>query len=107
MQEERTLSTQVQPVPAELDALFDRPRSSRTDSVRRVGRLRVPLALPYRPWATLYRMPDGRTWWILRLWELDGPVRRCVPTSTLLAYARRNRLRGLEREIEELLAREV
>jgi len=68
----------------------------------RVGRLRVPIAGPYQPWATLYRLPDGRELWCLRLWDEGGPVRRVVTTSTLLSYARRSRLRELEAEILDL-----
>lgn len=64
----------------------------RSDRVRRIGRVRLPVALHYRPWATLYVLPDGRRWWIVRLWEVDRPVPRRVSTATLLAYARRNGL---------------
>jgi len=73
--------------------------------VLRIGRLRVPLAGAYRPWATLYRMPDGREVWCVRLWEEGGPVRRALSTSTLLGYARRSRLRRLEAQILELRGR--
>jgi hypothetical protein len=73
--------------------------------VVRVGRLRVPIAGAYQPWATLYRLPDGRELWCLRLWEGDRPVRRTVGTPTLLEYARRSRLRTLESEILELRTR--
>ena len=76
-----------------------------TYRVLRVGRLRVPIAGAHRPWATLYRMPDGRELWCLRLWEEGHPVRRVLATSTLLEYARRSRLRSLEAEILELRGR--
>jgi hypothetical protein len=73
--------------------------------VVRVGRLRVPIAGAYQPWATLYRLPDGRELWCLRLWEDDRAVRRVLTTSTLLEYARRSRLRQFEAEILELRGR--
>lgn len=53
-----------------------------------VGRLRVPIAGPYRPWARLYRLPNRRLVWVVRLWERDRPVRRVVGTSVLLEFAR-------------------
>ncbi len=81
------------------------PRSGAPYRVVRVGRLRVPIAGAYQPWATLYRLPDGRELWCLRLWEGDHPVRRTLGTSTLLEYARRSRLRQLEAEILELRGR--
>jgi hypothetical protein len=74
-------------------------------SVRRIGRLRVPLTLHHAPWATLYRHPDGRTLWVLRLWMTDRAVRRVVSTRDLLAYATTNRLERLRAEVERLLAR--
>jgi hypothetical protein len=73
--------------------------------VVRIGRLRVPLAGAYRPWATLYRLPDGRELWCLRLWEGGRPVRRAVSNATLISYARRSRLRRLEAQILELRGR--
>ncbi len=66
---------------------------------RRLGAVRLPLAGPYRPLATLYELPDGRRLWCVRLWEVDRPVRRCLSTGYLIAFARLNRLDGLEREI--------
>ncbi|HYK93893.1 MAG TPA: hypothetical protein VEY07_07630 [Thermoplasmata archaeon] len=80
-------------------------RATPARRVRPIGRMRVPLAGPYCPWATLYRFPDGRLLWRIRLWEVDGPVRRLVPTATLLAYARSSGLRQLERGIDDLMAR--
>jgi hypothetical protein len=98
-----------EPVPfatADLAISQDPPTSPRGPRrVLRIGRLRVPLAGAYRPWATLYRLPDGREIWCLRLWDGDHPVRRVVSTSVLLAYARRSRLRQLEREILDLRGR--
>jgi hypothetical protein len=73
--------------------------------VRRLGRVRVPITLGRAPWATLYELPDHRLTWCVRLWELDRPVSRCVPTARLLAYARRSGLTALEREVRALLSR--
>lgn len=72
--------------------------------VRRLGRVRVPIALGCAPWATLYELPDHRRLWCLRLWDGDRPVPRCLATSALLAYARASGLAPLEREIRALLA---
>jgi hypothetical protein len=72
---------------------------------RAVGRLRVPLGLHHQPWATLYRFPDGRLEWCLRLWQVDRPVTSVVATRTLVDYAHDNGLAELERAIEELLER--
>jgi len=70
-----------------------------------MARIRVPLTLTVRPWATLYRLPDGRRWWCVRLRE-DGTVRtRCVSTARLRAYARINGLRAMEEELDAALAR--
>lgn len=75
--------------------------------LRRIGRLRVPLAGPYRPWATLYRFPDGRLLWQIRLWEYGEPVRRLVSTATLRAYALRSGLAGLADSIDALVLEAV
>jgi hypothetical protein len=72
--------------------------------VRRVGRLRLPLAGPYRPWATLYRYPDGRTYWVVRLWEVDRPVRRVYTTATVRAWASGQGLCALLAAIDALVA---
>lgn len=90
-----------------LRATFDEhtPRSARPRRVRRIGRVRVPLAGPYRPWATLYRMPDGRAIWVIRLWEYGRPVRHAVGTATLLTYARASGLTALAAEVEALAGR--
>jgi hypothetical protein len=69
---------------------------------RRIGRLRLPIALTARPWATLYEMPDGTRLWCVRLWEEDRAVRRCFTTGYLIAFARLNGLDALRAEIEEL-----
>ncbi|MCI4330849.1 MAG: hypothetical protein L3K19_03245 [Thermoplasmata archaeon] len=71
---------------------------------RRVGRLRLPLGLHHSPWATLYRMPDHRLFWIVRLWEVDRPVRRCVGTSTIRRFCDVNHLPELRARVEELVA---
>ena len=77
-----------------------------TDPTRteRLGRLRIPIAGPYRPWATAFRLPDGRVVWCLRLWSLDRPVTRCLPTSTLRTFCRLNRLPTVEAEIARIAA---
>jgi hypothetical protein len=75
--------------------------------VRRVGELRLPLGGPYRPRARLYRLPDGRLLWRVRLWEYDRPVVHLLPTAVLHEFARRNGLRQLALDLEELVARAV
>jgi len=71
--------------------------------VRRVGTVRLPIAGPYRPVARLYGFPDGRLLWHVRLWEYDHAVPHVFATSVVLAFARANGLRSLEREIEHLV----
>lgn len=76
-------------------------------SPRRVvclGELRLPLAGPYRPRARLYRFPDGRLLWRVRLWEYDQVVPHLVPTDVLRRFARVNRLSALAASIEELVS---
>lgn len=73
--------------------------------LRPLGRVRLPLAGPYRPWATLYRFPDGRTLWLVRLWEVDRPVPRLVPTWVLRAFAERNGLPAFRAEVDALVDR--
>lgn len=73
---------------------------------RRLGSVRLPLAGPYRPLATLFELPDGRRLWCVRLWEIDRPVRRCLTTRYLLAFARLNGFDGLATEIERVAGRE-
>ena len=69
---------------------------------RRLGSVRLPIAGPYAPLATLYELPDGRRLWCVRLWEVDRPVRRCLSTRYLLAFATLNRLDALAREIRRV-----
>jgi hypothetical protein len=73
------------------------------ERVRRIGRVRVPVTLGLAPWATLYELPDRRRLWCIRLWEGDAPVRRCLSSATLLAYARASGLVELERRVREIL----
>jgi hypothetical protein len=90
-----------EPVPR---PIFPAPRSARR---RPVGEVRLPLAGPYHPRARLYRLPDGRLLWYVRLWDVDRVVLRVVSTSTLLRFARQNRLPALENEISSLVDRAV
>jgi hypothetical protein len=76
-----------------------RPRAPGT---RRLGRVRIPLALAYRPWATAYRLPDGRTVWCLRTWAVDRARTRCISTARLAAYCWQSRLDALAREVERI-----
>jgi hypothetical protein len=78
-------------------------RRRTTRSVQLVGTVRVPIAGPYRPVARLYRFPDGRLLWHLRLWEVDRAVPHLVPTSVLLGFARQNRLPALALEVRRLV----
>jgi hypothetical protein len=73
--------------------------------VRRVGRVRLPLALNYRPWATLYRLPDGRLLWCVRLWFRDHAEPRCVGTDTLRRFAAVNDLADVRAEVDALVER--
>lgn len=92
-----------EPLPFATADLAPRPRPTETRRpVRRIGRLRVPLAGAYRPWANLYRLPDSRTIAILRLWEGDRPVRRVVPVDALVRYAERSQLPALLDELRNL-----
>ncbi|MGA8665205.1 MAG: hypothetical protein WB809_09150 [Thermoplasmata archaeon] len=67
--------------------------------------MRLPLAGPYRPRARLFRMPDGRLLWTVRLWEYDRAVTHAVSTDVLRRFARVNGLSRLAGEVEELVAR--
>ncbi len=96
---ERRTQIPSQPVPRE-----PVPRT-RPPAVRRIGEVRLPLAGPYRPRARLYRGPDGRLLWRVRLWEYDRPVRHLLSTSALRAFARANGLTALEAAIDDLVAR--
>ena len=106
MARERRIVPTPEPVPfatAELALRSETfPNDRAPGRLVRIGRLRVPLAGAYCPWATLYRLPDGRELWCLRLPEDGRPVRRVVSTATLVSYARRSRLRCLEAEIAAL-----
>lgn len=73
--------------------------------MRKVGELRLPLAGPYRPRARLYRYPDGRLLWLVRLWEYDHAVPHLVSTAALREFARRNGLPRLRAEMDALLDR--
>ena len=97
--ERSTPETQPVPEPIVLDLCPPR------NGVVRRARIRVPLTLTVRPWATLYRLPDGREIWCLRLRD-DGEVRtRCVPTERLRSYARRSGLRTLEADLRRATKR--
>jgi|HubBroStandDraft_3_1064219.scaffolds.fasta_scaffold55914_2 hypothetical protein len=72
--------------------------------VRPLARLRVPLTLTVRPWATLYRLPDGRTLWCIRLPAHGVVVTRCVASHQLRTYARINGLAQMEHELDDALA---
>ncbi|MGI0151842.1 MAG: hypothetical protein ACREC5_07895, partial [Thermoplasmata archaeon] len=91
--ESRALASDEHPVP---------PTECR-EGPRPVGRLRLPLGLHQQPWATLYRFPDGRLEWCVRLWHIDRPVWSIVPTHVLRRYARESRLPELVDGIEALL----
>jgi hypothetical protein len=94
-----------EPVRAAFADLAENDSALPPGRVRRVGQLRVPLTLTCRPVANLYVLPDGRRLWTVRLWSIDRPVTRVVRTEVLRDYARRNRLRAMEHEIDELLRR--
>ncbi len=67
--------------------------------------VRIPLAGPYRPRARLFRFPNDRVVWHVRLWEFDRAVPHVVSTAVLYEFARRNRLPTLAADIDALLAR--
>ncbi|MFZ0830857.1 MAG: hypothetical protein WCB18_07075 [Thermoplasmata archaeon] len=67
-----------------------------------IGRVRVPIAGPYRPWARLYRLPDLRLVWTVRLWDRTRAVRRVTSTPVLLEFARVNRLPTLASRVRSL-----
>jgi hypothetical protein len=97
-----------QPVPAEPLPWLDEsvfPTPSEFDFERQVeyvGRVRLPIAGPYRPWARLYRLPDCRLVWVVRLWDRDRAVRRVATTTCLLEFARVNRFPALAIRIRSL-----
>ena len=73
--------------------------------MRKVGELRLPIAGPYRPRARLYRYPDGRLLWLVRLWEVDRAVPHIVSTAVLREFARSNGLARLRAEVDALVDR--
>ena len=97
-----------QPVPIEplrwLDETVDRIPGPVHPSlgIEYVGRVRLPIAGPYRPWARLYRLPDLRRVWVVRLWDRYEAVRRVASTPALLEFARVNRLPALAARIRSL-----
>jgi hypothetical protein len=97
--------TEVLPVPRDVAPRAEHPVVPRRskDGPRPIGRLRLPLDLHHQPWATLYRFPDGRLEWCVRLWQLDRPVRSIVSTRVLRRYALSNGLRELSKEIDLLV----
>jgi hypothetical protein len=89
------------------EPLANEPVRRRSNPTPRAeGAVRLPIAGPYRPWARLVRDPTtGALGWRVRLWEGDRAVVRYVPTETLRAYARANRLIALAAAIDALIAR--
>jgi len=92
-------TTPREPVPDELVLPPTRGR------VRRIGEIRLPVAGPYRPRARLYRYPDGRLLWLVRLWETDRVVPHLVSTEILREFARSSRLPRVRAEIDLLVER--
>jgi len=74
-----------------------------TGRVLLIGELRLPIAGPYRPRARLYRYPDGRLLWLVRLWESDRAVPHLVSTAVLREFARVNRLPEVRAEVDALV----
>ena len=73
--------------------------------LRALGRVRIPIAGAHAPWATLYRFPDGRLLWSVRLWEMDRAVPHLVTTDVLRTFARRHRLVDLEGALDTIVRR--
>lgn len=80
----------------------DRPTA--TPRVRVLARIRLPLGGPYRPWARLVRFPDGRVLWLVRLWEVDRPVSRLLPTREVRRWADQSGLAALSAALAALEA---
>ncbi len=99
MDAKRIVVTSSEPVPSQPVPERSPPR------VRKVGELRLPLGGPYRPRARLYRYPDGRLLWLVRLWEHDRVVPHLVPTAVLNEFARVNHLVRLRAEFDALVDR--
>jgi hypothetical protein len=74
-------------------------------AVRCLGAVRLPIAGPYRPMARLYRFPDGRLLWHVRLWEYDRAVPHLVATDVLVRYVRNSGFSEVAREIDRLVGR--
>jgi hypothetical protein len=72
--------------------------------VRRLGRVRVPLSLSQRPWATAYRLPSGQTIWCLRLWTGTRTVPVVLTTAALRRYAQQSRFRRLVAAVDAIAA---
>jgi hypothetical protein len=88
------------------ELFLDQPVPTRSSPrVRRVGELRLPIAGPYCPRARLFRYPDGRLVWLVRLWERDRAVPHLVSTAILREFARVNGLPGVRAEIDALVER--
>lgn len=98
------LARRSQPVPVRCDVDEPAPAAP-PGSVRPLGRVRLPIAGPYRPSARAYRLPDGRVVWCVRLWRVDRPVRTCQTTSTIRAFCRLNGLSSVEEAVDDLLRR--
>jgi hypothetical protein len=100
MEPQRPQVVPTEPVPEPIDVASADPLRR----TRALARIRVPLTLTVQPWATLYRTPDGRRWWCIRLPEAGTVRTHCVSTERLRAYARMNRLAEMEHAIDEALA---
>ncbi len=96
---ERIVVTPAEPLPSLPLPERQAPR------VRKVGELRLPIAGPYRPRARLYRYPDGRLLWLVRLWEVDQVVPHLVSTAVLREFARENGLARLRADVDALVER--
>ncbi len=70
--------------------------------MQKVGEVRLPIAGPYCPRARLYRYPDGRLLWLVRLWEHDRAVPHVVSSWVLREFARVNGLARLRVELDAL-----
>ncbi len=87
----------LQPLPRQ--PVQDRPTYRPTY----LGRVRLPLAGPYRPWVRLYRTFDGSVYATARLWEIDRTILRRVDLDTLRKYARASGLRAFANAIDRLV----
>jgi len=93
------VTTIREPVP---ETTFFEPAAGK---VRKIGELRLPIAGPYRPRARLFRYPDGRLLWLVRLWEYDRAVPYLLSTAALREFARINRLPRVRAEVDALVDR--